>query len=210
MPATVLLVFGRGVVRTDDGFALTAASTARVLAAAAYVRAHEPFFARAAAPRIVFTGGWPEASEGTAPPPAGAREGDLMLAAAQSAGLGDHADLHAETRSRSTLENLLHTVEDRLLSGYGFGATRPLGLVSHAWHLPRVRFLAGKVLGLRGPALLDVPATGGEDHNDRGALLAARFGFAGVRRAHHLLRRERRMVAVLRATEQLRRRSSRA
>jgi uncharacterized SAM-binding protein YcdF (DUF218 family) len=210
VPATVLLVFGRGVVRDGNGFALTAASAARVGAAAAYARAHESFFARAAGPRIIFTGGWPEASAGAAAPPMGAREGDLMLAAARAAGLDRFADLHAETRSRSTLENLLHTVEDRLLSGYGFGARRPLGLVSHAWHLPRVRFLAGKVLGLHGTALLDVPASGGEVHDDRGALLAARFGFAGARRGSQLLRRERRMVAVLRAAEQVRRRAGRA
>jgi hypothetical protein len=209
VPATVLLVFGRGVVRDGDGFALTAASAARVRAAAAYVRAHETFFAHAAGPRIVFTGGWPEASAGTAAPPAGSREGDLMLAEALAAGLDRHADLHAETRSRSTLENLLHTVEDRLLSGYGFGAQRPLGLVSHAWHLPRVRFLAGKVLGLRGTALLDVPASGGEERDDRGALLAARFGFAGARRGAQLLQRERRMVAALRLAEQMRRRAGR-
>ncbi|MFI1994071.1 YdcF family protein [Actinoplanes sp. NPDC020271] len=184
-------MFGRGVVRTGDGFGLTPGGAARVRAASDYVAKHrggERF-------RVVFSGGWPEASTGEAPPPVGAREGDLMLRAAHAAGLGEHADLYAETRSRSTLENLLHTKEDGLLSGYAFDARTPLGLVTHDWHLPRVRFLAGRVLGLTGAALLDVPAYGGEVHDDRGALLLARLGFLGVR-ADRLLHRERGMVAA--------------
>jgi hypothetical protein len=202
-PATVLLVFGRGVERCPEGYALTAASAARIRAVVDYVAAYEIAFRRAGTARIVFTGGWPEACADAAPPPAGCREGDLMLHAARAAGLGRHAELVAETRSRSTLENLLHTVADELLGAGGFDAWRPLGLVSHAWHLPRVRFLAGKVLGLRGPALLDVPARGGEECNDRAALLAARLGFLGARRSTDLLRRERGMVAALRLAEQL-------
>ncbi|MEV6634800.1 ElyC/SanA/YdcF family protein [Actinoplanes sp. NPDC051470] len=191
--AGVLLVFGRGVVRTGDGWALTASGAARVAAAVEYVMEHA-----SARPTVVFTGGWPEASEGAAAPPAGAREGDLMLRAALASGLGDRADLHAETRSRSTLENLLHTARDGLLGERPFGPAYPLGLVSHAWHLPRVRFLVGKVLGLRGDALVDVPAVGGEEAGDRGLLLAARLGFLGARRGDTLLRRERRMVALTR------------
>jgi hypothetical protein len=210
LPATVLLVFGRGVARTREGYALTPASEARVRTAVAYVAAHRSAFARAEAPRIILTGGWPEASAGTASPPPGAREGDLMLHAAREAGLDRHADLHAETRSRSTLENLLHTVEDALLSGYDFGPHHPLGLVSHAWHLPRVRFLAGKVLALRGEALLDVPTHDAEARNDRFALLAARLGFLGCREATGLLRRERGMVATRRFAERLARVPTRA
>ncbi|GAA0584846.1 hypothetical protein GCM10010172_82300 [Paractinoplanes ferrugineus] len=172
---------------------LTPASAARVRAAARYVHAHRPH-----RPRVIFSGGWPEASTGAVPPPAGSREGDLMLRAARDAGLGERAELFAETRSRSTLENLLLTVEDDLLAGYAFGPARPLGLVTHEWHLPRVRFLARKVLGLPDRALLDVPATGGEVHDDRRALLAARVGFLGARRGGVLLRRERLMIGLLR------------
>jgi hypothetical protein len=199
VPAAVLLVFGRGVARAGDGYALTPASAARVRAAVEYVAANET----ARRPRVVFTGGWPRASAGAAPPPPGSREGDLMLRAAHAAGLHRHADLYVESRSGSTLENLLYTVEDGLFSGCAFDARRPLGLVSHAWHLPRVRFLAGKVLGLRGSALLDVTATGGEKHNERVALLAARFGFLGARGSAQLLHRERRMVAVARLAQQV-------
>ncbi|GIM90940.1 ElyC/SanA/YdcF family protein [Paractinoplanes toevensis] len=191
MNADVLLVFGRGVRFRGGRWELTPASAARVRAARDHVLAHAPH-----RPRVIFSGGWPEVSTGAAPPPAGFREGDLMLRAAT--GLEEHADLFAETRSRSTLENFLRTIEDRLLEGYAFGAGHPLGLVTHDWHLPRVRFLAGKVLGLRGDALLDVPATGGELHDDRRALLAARFGLLGARRGDVLLRRERLMVALLR------------
>jgi uncharacterized SAM-binding protein YcdF (DUF218 family) len=191
--ADVLLVFGRGVRTTRGGWELTPAGQARVRAAVNYVLAHRPH-----RPRVIFSGGWPEASTGAAPPPAGFREGDLMLRAARESGLDAHAELFAETRSRSTLENLLLTVDDQLLAGYAFGAAHPLGLVSHDWHLPRVRFLARKVLGLRGAALLDVPASGGEAHDDRGALLAARVGFLGVRHRRALLRRERLMIGLLR------------
>ena len=208
--ATVLLVFGRGVRCTGGRWALSAGSVARVRAAAEYADVHAGAFARAArrgrAPRIVFTGGWAEACEGAAAPPAGHREGDLMLAEARAAGLDRHAGLVAETRSRSTLENFLHTVEDGLLAGYAFDAAHPLGIVSHAWHLPRIRYLAGKVLGLRGAALLDVPATGAEAvpwRSERLAHAAARLYFAGVRDTAGLVRRERRLVASLRRAERL-------
>jgi hypothetical protein len=203
-PATVLMVFGRGLVRAGNDYTLTPAGTARVRAAVAYVAAHEAAFTGAAQARIVFTGGWPEASEGMAPPPAGAREGDLMLREAYAAGLERHAHLYAETRSRSTLENLLHTAADGLLDGYTFDAAHPLGLVSHAAHLRRIRLLAGKALGLRGPALRDVPAAG-PDGSDRLALLTAHIGFLGAGGAAHLLRRERRIVALSRALRKVRR-----
>lgn len=204
-PATVLLVFGRGLVRAGDHYELTPAGSARVRAASAYAAAHEAAFAGAGAgARIVFTGGWPEASEGMPPPPAGAREGDLMLREASAAGLDRHAHLYAETNSRSTLENLLHTAADGLLDGYTFDAAHPLGLVSHAAHLRRIRLLAGKALGLRGPALRDVPATGA-DGNDRLALLTARIGFLGARGGAQLIRRERRIVALFRALRKARR-----
>jgi len=151
--------------------------------------------------RIVLSGGWAGASAGAEPPPEGCREGDLMLGLARAAGLGGQVELRAETRSRSTLENLVYTAGDGLLAGYSFGARRPLGLVSHAWHLPRIRFLAGKVLGLRGAALLDVPvpdASAAGPGGERLAYLAARVVLIGARDPVRLLRRERRLVASLR------------
>lgn len=198
--ATVLLVFGRGVTTDGDGYALTPASAARVTAAVDYVRTHREAFAAAVAPLVVFSGGWAEASEGASRPPEGCREGDLMLARARAAGLEAHAALRTECRSRSTLENLLHTVEDGLLAGHEFGPGHPLGLVSHGWHLPRIRFLARKVLRLRGPALLDVPATGGEpaSRRERALHVASRLWFLGVTDPAGLLRRERAMIASLR------------
>ncbi|WP_319464148.1 ElyC/SanA/YdcF family protein [Micromonospora sp. RTP1Z1] len=207
--ALVLVVFGRGVRCADDRYTLTPASIARVRAAADYVAAHESHFLRSAArgpsPRIVLAGGWAEACEGATPPPAGSREGDLMLREARAAGLDRYAELRVETRSRSTLENLVHTVEEGLLAGWDFDARRPLGIVSHAWHLPRIRFLAGKVLGLRGSALVEVPAEGGEppggERSERAARIAARLAFLGVGDAPALVRRERAMVAVLRRAE---------
>ena len=213
--ATVLLVFGRGVMSGGDRYTLTPASAARVQAVVEYVNAHAASFAQAATngqpPRVIFSGGWAEACEGAGEPPAGSREGDLMLQQARVAGLDRHAELHAETRSRSTLENLLHTVEDGLLNGHVFSAGHPLGLVSHAWHLPRVRFLAGKVLRLRGAALLNVPATGGELstlwRSERAVHLVSRLAFLGIQDTAALLRRERRMVASMRRAERLARRA---
>jgi hypothetical protein len=212
--ATVLVVFGRGVLSSGGCHTLTPGSIARVRAAVDYAESHAAAFAAAARhgrpPRVIFSGGWPEACEGAAAPPTGSREGDLMLRQARAAGLDRHAELHAETRSRSTLENLLHTVEDGLLAGQAFDARQPLGMVTHAWHLPRVRFLAGKVLGLRGAALLDVPATDGEApapwRSERAVHVLARLCFLGARDAAGLLRRERRMVASMRRAERLTRR----
>ncbi|MEV6601008.1 YdcF family protein [Actinoplanes sp. NPDC051346] len=207
--ATVLLVFGRGVVRCRDGYALTPGSAARVDAAVAYVTRHRDAFLAAVAAgepaRIVFSGGWAEACEGAPEPPAGCREGDLMLRRALEAGIGRYADLRAETRSRSTLENVLHVAAEGLLTDL----REPLGLVSHAWHLPRVRYLTGKVLGLRGAALVDVPVAGAADGARRGerlAYLISRVFLLGARDAAALRRRERRMVAWLRRTEMLLRR----
>ncbi|WP_432993894.1 YdcF family protein [Dactylosporangium sp. CA-233914] len=191
-PAGALLVFGRGVVATTGGFALTEDSAARVRAAAAHV-------ARFGAPsRIVFTGGWAGASQGAPQPPEGSREGDLMLAAARRDGLADLAPLHAETGSRSTLENLLNVLAEGLLGDAPFTPARPLGLVTHAWHLPRVRYLAGKVLRLRGDALLDVPAAGGHPQSERLLHLGSRLCFLGASGDTTLRRRERLAVAALR------------
>ena len=199
--ATALLVFGRGVSVAGEHYTLTPASAARVQAAADYATAHP------GVSRIIFTGGWAEATEGARQPPAGRREGDLMLREARAAGLDRYADLRAETRSRSTLENLLHTVEDGLLDGYAFDAVHPLGLVSHREHLLRIRYLAAKVLGLPGRALLDVPATGADTplpwRSERAARVIARLGFLGAREPATLMRRERRMVASLRRAERL-------
>lgn len=209
--ATVLVVFGRGVRYTDDCYSLTPASASRVQAAVAYVTAREARFAEAAEqgrpPRVVFTGGWAEACEGAGQPPDGCREGDLMVHQARAAGLDTHAELHAETRSRSTLENLLHTAEDGLLSGHVFSPRDPLGIVSHAWHLPRIRFLVAKVLGLRGTSVLDVPVPGVESsawwRSERAVHVASRLCFLGTRDPAHLVRRERRMVASIRRAERL-------
>ncbi|WP_433087832.1 YdcF family protein [Dactylosporangium sp. CA-052675] len=188
--ASTLLVFGRGVVRHRAGWALTDDSLARVRAAAEHVE-------RAGAPaRIVFTGGWAGASLGAPEPPPGHREGDLMLRAAREAGLGRASRLLAETRSRSTLENLLNLVEDGLVGG-PYSPAEPLGLVSHAWHLPRVRYLAGKILRLRGAALLDIPAAG-PWQPERLLRLGSRLCFLGASSPAALRRRERLAVALAR------------
>ena len=195
------MVFGNGVVAAGGGYELSTGSAARVRTALAYAETYAREFDRAgAAARIVFSGGWAHARQGAPPPPEGCREGDLMLQAARAAGLDRYAGLRAECRSRSTLENFLHTAEDGLLGGYAFDARRPLGVVTHAWHLPRVRYLAGKVLGLRGRSLLDVPAAGPETGGayEYALRFAARVWFCGAREPAALRRREERVVGLIR------------
>jgi uncharacterized SAM-binding protein YcdF (DUF218 family) len=189
MHADTLWVFGRGVTVVDGRYRLTPDSLARVDAALAYAR-------RLTAARIVFTGGW-SLGAGSAGPPVGSREGDLMLAAARRAGAPPELDLHAETRSRSTLENVLHTVEEKLLGELAFTPARPLGIVSHGWHLPRIRYLIGKVLRLRGPAVLDIPVVGGgSPWSERMLAVGSRVCFLGSADPATLRRRERLMVAL--------------
>jgi hypothetical protein len=201
-------VFGRGLTSDAGRYELTPASTARVRAAADYVTAHEADFARAMAAgrprRIVFSGGWPEASQGAAAPPPGSREGDLMLASAGH--LASLADLRAEGESRSTLENLVNSAP--LLDGVVFSAAEPLGIVAHPGHLRRVRYLARKVLGLRDEQILDVPAResvdGASRLTERAAEVVSRLSFLGADDPATLVTRERRTVATLRRVERLR------
>jgi hypothetical protein len=181
MHADTLLVFGRGVTVVDGRYRLTPESLARVRAAVDHDGGK----------RIVFTGGWALADGPAAGPPVGFREGDLMLAAAREAGVATDVELLAETRSRSTLENLLHTVEERLLGEGTFTSARPLGIVSHGWHLPRVRYLIGKILRIRGAALLDVPVAGGRrPRSERLLAVGSRLCFLGCADPAALRRRE--------------------
>lgn len=183
MHADTLLVFGRGVTVVDGRYRLTPESLARVRAAVGHVDPGRPA-------RIVFTGGWALA-DGPTGPPAGSREGDLMLEAARNAGVPSGIELLAETRSRSTLENLLHTAEERLLGDRAFTPARPLGIVSHGWHLPRVRYLIGKILRIRGAALLDVPVVGGAPPwSERMLAVGSRLCFLGCADPVTLRRRE--------------------
>lgn len=203
--ALVLLVLGCGVREVDGVWTLTAASAARVDAALRYVAANEAAFVRGAdqdpRPRIVFSGGWPGRHRGVAAPPPGCREGDLMLGRARAAGLDRYADLRSETRSTTTLENLLHILEGNLFAGFTFHPGQPLGVVSHSCHLPRVRFLAARVLRLPVGALLEIPArdptTAGRRWSPRLLHVAARLCHLGVRDPAALLRRERRILGLL-------------
>ncbi|MEU4770874.1 YdcF family protein [Micromonospora sp. NPDC023644] len=208
--APVLLVFGCGVHRVDGRWTLTPASAARVDAAVAHVATYRSGAARLPRPRVVFSGGWPGRHRCEDMPPPGCREGDLMLSRARAAGLGRYADLMAETRSTSTLENVLYAVEDGLLADVPFGPGQPLGLVSHPWHLPRVRFLAGRLLRLPTGAMLDIPVpdagTVGSSWSPRALHAAAWLGLLGARSPAALLRRERRLVALVATLTRRRRR----
>lgn len=184
--APVLLVFGRGVCAGPDGYRLSTASAQRVAAAVHHAGPGS---------LVIFSGGW---SSGQPEPPSGFREGDLMLALARHLGLDRRARLVAETRSRTTLENLVRVVQDGLLSGRSFDVDGPLGLVSHAWHLPRIRYLAGKVLRLPARAMVDIPAPGTGSDREVLLRLGSRLCFAGVRAPQRLIRRERLLTHIAR------------
>lgn len=202
----MLIVFGRGVTRGTDGWALTAATAGRVRAAADYVKAC-PAPPDGRPVRVIFSGGWAEASAGTPAPPEGWREADVMLREASGLGLEGLAELYAESRSRSTLENLLCVVEDGLLDGITFDPEHPLGLVAQPPHAPRIRYLARKVLRLPDACLLDVPAPGPDQPvgllPERVLGVAARLTLLGATRHATLLRRERCAVAAVRGLERL-------
>ena len=93
-----------------------------------------------------------------------------MLREARAGGLHRYADLRAESRSRSTLENLLHTSADGLLDVPASGGEAPL-----PWRSERAARVIAR-LGLLGA-------------RDPGALLRReRRMVASLRRAEGLLR----------------------
>ncbi|MFY1593148.1 YdcF family protein [Micromonospora sp. WMMD737] len=200
----MLLVFGGGVHRVDGGWTLMPASAARVDTAVAYVAANEAAYSSGAArsprPRVIFSGGWPGRHRCKEAPPPGCREGDLMLSRARAAGLDRHADLKWETRSTSTLENLYYAVEDGLLADVSFDLGQPLGLVSHPWHLPRVRYLIARLLRLPPGAMLDISVLDaiavGPAWSSRALHAAAWLCHLGARNPAALLRREQRLLAL--------------
>jgi hypothetical protein len=79
-----------------------------------------------------------------------------------------------------------------LLGDGAFTSARPLGIVSHGWHLPRVRYLIGKILRIRGAALLDVPVVeGAAPWSERMLAVGSRLCFLGCADPVALRRRER-------------------
>ena len=206
MPAAVatrIIVFGRGLVADGPGFRLTRQSSQRVEAAVAYVRQNTAAFA-AQRGRIVFSGGWAGAAEGFGRPPPQYREGSLMLAQALAADVGgaslaDYADTYAEIESDSTLENVLRIKEDGYFGAVPFTARDPLGLVSHAEHLPRISYLVRKAFGLSGDATVNIAVPGPENYGsglpESVLLPITRVAFLGVR-GHDSLRSRHRMLVT--------------
>lgn len=197
--AEVLLVFGCGLDLADGRRSLAPMGRARVAAAVTYVETHADWFAGRDGARVIFSGGWSHAG---AVPPVGSREGDLMLRAAVSAGLDRRVALYTETRSRTTVENLFHARGDGLLGDCAFTDRRPLGLVTHEWHLPRARYLAARMLGVSRSALRGIPAAGGERRGDRMRERAIHAGsrlyFFGAGDPADWERRQRRVIDAVR------------
>jgi hypothetical protein len=199
-----LIVFGRGHEpgRVDR---LSAASLARVDRVVAYVAAHADSFAERPA-RIVFSGGWAQAAGAVRrPPPVELREGNLMAAAAagrrvHGRPLTAYAELHAESSSPSTLENVLLVHDAGFFAGAAYDAGNPLGLVAHAGHVERAAYYCAKVFGLKRSALLHILAVG-EDQLSAGLPepvmnAATRLACLGARSPRALRRRERWLCAA--------------
>jgi uncharacterized SAM-binding protein YcdF (DUF218 family) len=201
--ATNLIVFGRGL-RKDGStgeVSLTEPARARVVAAHRYIADHASTFIRCdregVRGRIVFSGGWPGAAAGMAPPPVEQREGALMQAYFAELGEVPPLDVQVETRSDSTLENALCVQEEGCFADRSFGPGNPLGLVAHEGHLARVDYFIRKVLRLPADAVLPVPAAGPDTFAavpERQALLMARFVCFGARTPQALRRRHRWLV----------------
>jgi hypothetical protein len=200
-PATSLIVFGRGLCRSDSGLRLSEASAARVDAALAYITEHAGAF-ESTTGRVVFSGGYAAAAEGFPPMPVEFREGLLMLRRAERAGIngGDldkYVQCYAEVESDSTLENLLHIQQAGYLLGADIGPHNPLGLVAHRGHLDRIDYFTRKVLGLDGRSTVHILA-GGEDHLGSGMpepmmYRLTRLACLGARSGRALRNRERLM-----------------
>jgi hypothetical protein len=208
--AGAVIVFGRGALWRDGRYELTSASRERVAAMIDYAHAHA---AGGRGPgRVVLSGGWSGASNGATAPPEGSREADLMLAYARQEMTRTRfpdgvIELHTESESTSTLEGLLYTVAGGHLDGWDFTPRRPLGVVGHREHLPRISFLARKVLRLPAGAIQPIVAAG---HDTRlgpvpepVAHLAARACLLGAGTASAMHRRERRIVEAVRLIERL-------
>jgi hypothetical protein len=201
--ATSIIVFGRGLVADGAGFRLTSPSAERVEALIAYVRQNADVFASRRG-RIVFSGGWPAASDGLRQPPPQYREGSLMLARAMAADIGagnlaSYADVYPENESGSTLENALLVQEDGYFEGASFTAADPLGLVAHREHLPRISYLVRKAFALPADALLPIAAPGADAYSgglpESVLLPITRMAFLGAR-DHGSLRRRHRMLVT--------------
>ncbi|SCL25656.1 hypothetical protein GA0074694_4285 [Micromonospora inyonensis] len=211
--ATVLVVFGRGVRCEQGRYLLTAASIARVEAAVGYVTTHTSSYRWSARqdqpPRVVFTGGWAEACDRAEPPPAGSREADLMVRHARLAGLDG-----TPTCGRSPVPAARSRTSYRLpRTGYypttSWMPRIPWASCRMSGTCHGIRLLAARVPGLRGAALLDVPAFGGEPErggSERLLRVAARLTLMGARTSADLLRREEQAITRLRRVERALRR----
>lgn len=203
--ATNIVVFGRGLRIDDAGVRLSSEGEARVRALLRYVEQNLAAFTSSRG-LIVFSGGWAGAAEGLGPPPGESREAALMLALAHALGAGGadlsrYAETDAEIESDSTLENVLRVREAGYFHGISFTAENPLGLVAHAGHLPRIRYLVRKVFGLPDSAILPI-VTPGTDNRSGGlpewAITAlTRLTLAGAGSSASLRRRHHAMVAAL-------------
>jgi DUF218 domain len=202
--ATRIIVFGRGLVAEGTGFRLTRQSSERAEALVAYVRQNTAAFAVRRG-RIVFSGGWAGAAEGFGRPPRQYREGSLMRAQAMAADIGGaslagYAEVYTEIESDSTLENVLRVKEDGYFDGASFTARRPLGLVAHQEHLPRINYLVRKAFDVPSDAIVNIAAARGPDTYGGGLpesvlLPITRIAFLGAR-DHSSLRRRHRMLVV--------------
>lgn len=143
MVTTRLLILGGGLARnaTSGAVQLSRISTQRAGRTMRYYRANERVFAADPDAWILCSGGYPGLSQGWSPPPAETREAGLIGAWLVRAGVPAEL-IRTETDSWSTVSNLANCLASGLIAPGLFTAERPLGIVTHPYHMRRAIRLA--------------------------------------------------------------------
>jgi len=193
MKTTRVLTLGGGLGRDANGAVrLTRRSRQRVRRTIRYYRANRRRFATDPDAWILCSGGYPGLSEGWPAPPEGLREATLMRDALIRAGVPAEL-IRTEDGSWSTVSNLANCIALGLITPGSFTAGRPLGIVTHPYHMRRAIRLAA-LCGLT--AVQPIP-TKQRDGYVRETAIRALTTF-GVRNLAAAERRERLLAGVRR------------
>lgn len=191
--ATRVLTLGGGLGRKADGTVrLTRLSVQRAMRTIRYYRDNERAFAADPDAWILCSGGYPGLSQGWLPPPEETREAALIRNRLLRAGVPAEL-IRTESDSWSTVTNLANCLAGGLIAPGWFTAERPLGIVTHPYHMRRAIRLAA-ICGIG--AVRPIPTTQRDDRV-REALVRTLTTY-GVRDLVAAQRRER-LLGALRA-----------
>lgn len=192
MVTTRVLILGGGLAvnATSGAVQLSRISTQRAGQTQRYYHANESAFAADPDAWILCSGGYPGLSQGWSPPPVETREAGLIGAYLVRAGVPAEL-IRTEADSWSTVSNLANCLADGLIVPGQFTAARPLGIVTHPYHMRRAIRLAA-ICGIT--AIQPIP-TPQRDGYVRETLVRAITTF-GVRDLVAAQRRERLLAAI--------------